>query len=156
MKSSSVHGNIIMVQMVRTSEAYNAIVDVLISDTREWTIQALYEHLTRYTFGIDIAEYTVRRAVALLPQDCITRIGKRIIVKPRVFVRTPELVQYIEQADEGMHIPLLLNDRRRMELRRAFVLANDYALHCSIQWAADGGALEYTSGYGNLFVRAIH
>jgi hypothetical protein len=140
--------------MVKTAEVYGAIVDLLITDSHEWTVKALYEHLVIHTFGIDVAEYTVRRAVAMLPTACITRKGNRIVVEGRYFAPTAELVAVIKSLDDGMHIPLMLNDRRRIELRRSLVLTTDYALHKSLEWARDGGAVEYASGYGSLFVRA--
>lgn len=142
---------------MKTADVYQAVVDTLISTTHtgEWTIAELLSELTFHVFGIDVSEQHVRRAVALLPAQCVERRNHRLFISARHFAPTEELIAAIRRADDGMNIPLMLNGTRRRELRRALVLANDWALHKSIEWARDGGAVEYGAGYGSLFVRAI-
>jgi hypothetical protein len=142
--------------MMKTATVYSAIVDVLIEQPKAWTVAQLHQELVYHVFGIEVSEQDVRRAVALLPTECITRKNRRLSIQARGFVRTLELVSVIERADEGLHIPLMLSERRRHELRHTLVLSNDWALHKSFEWARDGGALEYSSGYGSLFVRVRH
>lgn len=141
--------------MLRTAEVYAAVVDLLIEDKRQWTVSTLTAELAWRTFGLDIGQYHVRRAVSLLPAQCIERRGRRLFISARFFAPTPELVATIRKADEGLHIPLMLNDERRRELRRTLVLQSDWALHKSIEWAANGGQVEYSAGYGSMFVRVI-
>lgn len=140
---------------MKTADVYSAVVDLLIDGQRdEWTVADLFSELVCSVFGIEVSEQNVRRAVALLPAACIERRNHRLLVSPRFFVPTPELVAELRRADDGMNVPLLLNDERRTELRRALVLRNNWALHKSLEWAAAGGAVEYGAGYGSMFVRA--
>ena len=141
---------------MKTADVYSAVVDLLIDGQRdEWTVAELYRALTWHpAYDLNWGEYHVRRAIALLPAACVTRNGSRLFISPRSFVPTPELVAEVRRADDGMNVPLLLNDERRTELRRALVLRNNWALHKSLEWAAAGGAVEYGAGYGSMFVRA--
>lgn len=146
---------------MKTAEVYAAVVDLLIDrrdDTyhaHEWTVAELFSELLHNVLGIEVSEQNVRRAIALLPATCIERRGRRLIISARSFAPTSELVATIRRADDGMHIPLMLNDDRRRQLRRELVLYSDLALHKSLEWARDGGAVEYESGYSSMFVRAI-
>ena len=141
--------------MMKTATVYSAIVDVLIDQPKAWTVAQLHQELVYRVFGIEVSEQNVRRAVALLPADCIERRHRRLYIRARGFAATRELVALIVREERGLNIPLLLTDDRRRQMRRELVLENNCALHASLRWAADGRFIEYEAGYRDMMVRAF-
>lgn len=133
--------------MVKTAAVYEAVLDVLISERRSWTIAELYRALTWHSaYDLNWGEYHVRRAVAMLPPECITRNGRRLAVAARTFAPADEVREFTARLGEGFKM-VLLNEDNRHAYRRALVLADSRALHDSILWAATGRGLEVEAGY---------
>lgn len=132
--------------MVRTAAVYEAVLDVLISERRSWTIAELYRALTGHgSYDLNWGEYHVRRAVAMLPPTCITRNGRRLAVAARTFAPPPEVREFTARLGEGFTV--MLNEQNRLAYRRALVLADSRALHDSIRWAATGRGLELEASF---------
>jgi hypothetical protein len=136
--------------MNKVEIARNRIAEILTGDgERQWTLPDL---LWQVNWALELEEMvsmaTLRRALATLPEGCVTQQGRKLIVSARHFVRTDAVIaalRTLEHWDD--HLPVLI-ERHKPTLRRALLLADDWSLRQSLEWAAPGNfeILDYVYG----------
>lgn len=122
------------------------------SRDREFTLEEL---LWTVNWELDLEDMlrisTLKRACADLPSGCITRgKHKRLHIHARHFARREEVIAALKTLPHwDDDLPVLI-ERHKDALRKTLYLADNWALHQSLEWAS-AGAFEIThTVYGTM------
>lgn len=138
--------------MNKVQIAFNRIKDVLAgSGSRSYTLKAL---LWEVNWALDLEEMvslsTLRKAVALLPQECVKRDRKGFRFEARGGARATEVVEALRVLDlYDPDVPVLI-ERQRDALRRELVLCDGRALYHTLEWASTGNFEIDHTVYGTM------
>lgn len=125
--------------MTKLDSVYERVLDAL-ADGEPWTLEPLLWVVNWHAPDLEAmcSMATLRRAVARLPEGCVTTQGRRLVVAARHFARTAEVLGALHGLDNWADdIPVLI-ERHKPTLRRALMLADDWALLKSLEWASAG------------------
>lgn len=141
--------------MNKCDKVYNCIVDILVGHENEWSLKTLQQQVTWELGGeLYITESIIRKAVARLPNFCIThQKNRRLVISARYFAPAKEVYVALSEINQtrypethDMHIPMYL-EKIEDELRKRLIL-HKRGVWQTLQWAAhDKTRLELQSYY---------
>lgn len=110
----------------------------------------LRELLAAVNYRLDIEEMvsmsTLRRAVRLLPQDCIDRTAHGLVIHARQFAKPQEVLAALRTLPHWCEDSVVLIENHKQTLRELLLLDPDpRPLYHSLNWAAHGNfEIDYT------------
>jgi hypothetical protein len=134
--------------------AFRRIGEVITSGG-EYTLEAL---LREVNWELDCEEMlsmaTLRRALTRLPEACIEKKGRKLIVHARHFAKPEEVMAAFRSLETWIDDGPVLIERHKETIRKQLLLADRGDLYQTLEWAESGRYFEsdYTV-YGHM-VRA--
>ena len=142
--------------MTKIEIAHTRLLDILGGSRETWLLPALLREVN-WTLDLDdmMSMATLRRAVALLPSECVVKSDGRITVQARQFAPRLEMIEALKGLPTWCDdLPVLINSHEST-LRRVLVLADGMPLFNSLKWA-QAGVYEISYGFHGTCVRWIN